>query len=85
MIDKKVHIPELYELKHVNDSDTHTGFNYEEKLFSKLFSNLMFGNKKMNYFFPLLQQNAVWMIESVLPIRNWWNYTVDKYYDKHNN
>jgi len=85
MIEKKAHISELYELKHQNDSSEDNGFDYENNLFSKLFSNLMFGNKKMNYFLPLLQQNVVWMIDSTLVIRNFWNFTVDKYYNKHNN
>ena len=85
MIEKKAHITELYDLKHKNDSIENDGYDYENNLLKKTLSNTMFGNKKMNYFLPLLQQNLVWMIDSVLPIRNWWNFTVDKYYDKHNN
>jgi len=85
MIDRKSHIPDLYDLKHKNDSVADNGFDYENKLFSKLFSNVLYGNNKTKDFLDMLQYNAVWMIESVLPIRNFWNYTVDKYYNKHNN
>lgn len=85
MIDKKAHIKYTYDLKHRNDSVKNTGYDYETNLFSRLFSNVMFGNPKLKEFLPLLQQNAVWMIDSTLMIRNWWNYSVDKYYNNHNN
>jgi len=84
MIEEKTQIKELYELKHRND-DIESGYDYENNLFSNLFSNMMFGNNKTSKFLSLLQNNAVWMIESILPIRNFWNYTVGKYYNKHNN
>ena len=85
MIEKRTQIRELYDLKHFHDSDLHTGYDYEKNLFSRLLSNMMFGNNKLKYFLPLLQENTVWMIDSVLPIRNFWNHTVSKYYNKHNN
>ena len=85
MIEKRTQIPELYYIKHFSDSLKNTGFDYGNKLFEKTLSPVMFKGKKLRYFLPLLQQNTVWMIDSVLPIRNWWNYTVDKYYNNHNN
>jgi len=85
MLDKKVHIQELYELKHQYDSTAHNGYDYENNLLSNLLSNLMFGNNKLKQFLPQVQKIFVLMIDSTLPIRNFWNYTVDKYYDKHNN
>ena len=85
MIEEKTQIKELYELKHFNDSNENNGYDYENNLFYNLLSNLMFGNKKLNSFLLLLEKNIIWMIESVLPIRNFWNYTVNKYYNKHNN
>lgn len=85
MIERKTQIEVLYDIKHKHDSDTYSGYDYENNLFYNMFSNVMFGNKKMQDFLPLLERNAVWMIESVLPIRNWWNYTINKYYNKHNN
>jgi len=85
MIEKNTQIRELYDLKHFHDSNLHIGSNYEKKLFSNLFSNMMFDNNMLNKFLNLLQNNAVWMIDSVLPIRNFWNFSVSKYYNKHNN
>ena len=85
MIEKETQITELYELKHRNDSTTNNGFDYENKLFSKIFSNLMFGNNTLSTFLSYLQQNTVWMIDSTLPLRNFWNFTINKYYNQHNN
>ena len=85
MIYEKSQIRELYDIKHINDSDINSGYDYENKFFMNLFSNMMFGNNITSEFMMNLQKNTIWMIESVLPIRNFWNYTVDKYYNKHNN
>ena len=85
MIEEKTQIEELYVLKHRFDTNDNNGYDYEKNLLRRLLSNVMFGNQKLLYFLPMLQDNLVWMIDSVLPIRNWWNYTVSKYYNKHNN
>jgi len=85
MIEEKAHIKYLYDLKHRNDSYLHQGFDYENKLFNKILSNVMFGNDKLKTFLVYLQEKMVWMIDSNLLIRNWWNFTVSKYYNKHNN
>lgn len=85
MIEEKPHIKYLYDLKHRNDSLKNNGSDYKKTLFKHIFSNVLFGNTKMQYFLPLLQENVIWMIDSTLLIRNWWNVTVDKYYNNHNN
>jgi len=45
----------------------------------------MFGNKHVAEFLKKLQKSTTWLIDSTLLIRNFWNYTVDVYYNKHNN
>lgn len=86
MIEERTHITELYELKHRNDSvDINKGFDYENNLFKKMFSGLMFENEMLSGFLTLLQKNAVWLIDSTLLIRNWWNYTIDKTDNNHLN
>lgn len=85
MIEKKAHIEDLYILKHRHDSLEHIGYDYENNLYSKLLSNVMFGNKHVAEFLKKLQKSTTWLIDSTLLIRNFWNYTVDVYYNKHNN
>ena len=85
MIEKDKQVNELYYIKHRNDDLKHTGFDYENRILRKTLSGLMFDNPTMNTFLTYLQKQVVWMIESTLVVRNFWNYTVNKYYNKHNN
>jgi len=85
MIEKTNHIKELYNLNHINDDLLHIGYDYETKLFNNLLSRVMFKNKNLAEFLNILQKNVIWLIDSTLPIRNFYNYTVSKYYNNHNN
>ncbi len=84
MIEKDTQIKELYELKHINDK-IESGFDYEEGLLKKIFSNVMFSNDMTSDFLNKLKSLYIYSIESNLIARNWFNYTVSKYYNKHNN
>jgi len=84
MIEKDLHIKELHELKHINDK-IETGFDYEENLIKNSFSNVMFQNQKTFDFLNKIKPLLLYTIESNLIARNWFNYTVSKYYNKHNN
>lgn len=84
MIEKDLHIKELYELKHINDK-IETGFDYEENLIKNSFSNVMFQNQKTFDFLNKIKPLLLYTLESNLIARNWFNYTVSKYYNKHNN
>ena len=84
MIDKDVQIKELYELKHINDK-IETGFDYEDGLIRTTFSNVMFKNNLTFDFLNRIKNLFIYTIESNLVARNWFNYTVNKYYNKHIN
>lgn len=84
MIEKDVQVKELYDLKHIND-DIQTGFDYEEGLLRTSFSNVMFQNDMTNTFLNKIKSLLIYTIESNLVARNWFNYTVSRYYSKHTN
>jgi hypothetical protein len=84
MIEKDMQIKELYDLKHIND-DIQTGFDYEEGLLRTSFSNVMFQNEMTNTFLNKIKTLIIYSIESNLVARNWFNYTVPKFYSKHTN
>ena len=84
MIEKDMQIKELYELKHMNDK-IESGFDYEEGLLRTTFSNVMFQNDMTRNFLNKIKSLFIYSIESNLVARNWFNYTVSKYYNKHNN
>lgn len=84
MIEKDIQIKELYELKHMNDQ-VESGFDYEDGLLRNSFSNVMFQNENTNTFLNKLKNLFIYMIESNLVARNWFNYTCSKYENRHNN
>jgi len=84
MIEKDTQIKELYDLKHMNDK-IESGFDYEEGLLRTTFSNVMFQNPMTFNFLSKIKSLLIYSIESNLVARNWFNYTVSKYYNKHNN
>jgi hypothetical protein len=86
MIEKQLHITETYNLIHRHDDDVTTDrFDYENELYIKTCSEQLLKND-INYNFILqLQDLQVYMLETILPIRNFWNMTVSKYYNKHIN
>lgn len=84
MIEKDTQIKELYELKHIND-DIQSGFDYEENLIRNSFSNVMFKNEMTYSFLNKIKSLLIYTIESNLVVRNWFNYTVHKFENRHNN
>jgi hypothetical protein len=85
MIETSKHINELYNLKHINDKELYSKSNYENEILRRSLSNVLYRNDLNANFLNLLQQKMVWMIDSTLIIRNYWNYTVDKFYNRHSN
>ena len=85
MIDQQLHIKELYDLKHRNDNEIHTHYDYENNLLTNLTSNVLYRNEQTSAFMDQLQQLCVWSHESVLIVRNFFNWTVDKFYNRHSN
>ena len=85
MIQEEKHITELRNVKHRKDDLKYTGFNYEENLYRRTLSSVMFDNPILNEFLTRLQKQTILMLESTLVVRNFWNYTVPRFYNKHPN
>lgn len=86
MIEKESQIKELYEFRHFHDNyGDNIPPDYENKLLALNMSDSMFKNNKTRNFLEKLQRLFIWNLESTLVLRNFWNYTVGKYYNKHIN
>ncbi len=83
--EKNVHIPELYELSHRHDRELHNAETYKDRILEKSLSKNLYQNDKTAGFLDLLQPMVVQMISSNTILRNWFNWTTSKYYDRHNN
>lgn len=84
-LEKNVHIPELYDLNHRHDNNLNRGYNYKDNILKNSLSRPLFNNDITNTFLLKLQELIVLTIDSNVITRNWFNHTVSKYYDKHNN
>jgi len=84
-LERSVHIPELYDLNHRNDKELHNAETYKDRMLERSLSKNIYQNDKTAGFLDLLQPMVVQMITSNVILRNWFNWTTSKYYDRHNN
>lgn len=84
-LERSVHIPELYDLNHRNDNELYNADDYKDVALERALSKNLYQNEKTAGFLDLLQPMVVQMINSNVILRNWFNPTVSKYYDRHNN
>jgi len=84
-LEKGVHIPELYDLNHRHDNELYNAETYKDRILERSLSKNIYQNNKTAGFLDLLQPMVVTMITSNVILRNWFNWTVSKYYDRHNN
>lgn len=85
MIERESQIKELYDLRHRKDVELHTHFDWETKMLEKMVSSHMYNNPKLSEYLVRYQKLLVWMYESNVVVRNIYNYTCGKYYNKYNN
>lgn len=77
-------IPEMYILRHKHDTYLpEMGFDYSSNLLTKTLSPALFTNEKNVLFLEKYNDMLLSIIESVLPVRNLFFYTHNKYYNKH--
>lgn len=84
-LERSAHIPELYDLNHRNDKELYNAENYKKDILSRSLSRQIYNNDKTAGFLDKLQPMVVHMITSNVILRNWFNWTVSKYYSRHNN
>lgn len=82
-LDKDKEIKELYELKHRYDSKSYRHFPWEDNLLKKTTSPYMWQNENMKQYLLKIEKISVLILEKMNYARNFFNYTVDKYYNDH--
>ena len=73
MIEKKRHISEMYDLKHINDKSTAVGYDYENNIYERTMSSYLFKNPTLVDYIKQIQKSSVWMINSVVFVRNFFD------------
>ena len=84
MLEKNKNITELWNLKHFKDNKTIKDIDYSNKLVTKIFSSYIFKNNTNSEFLYSIENLLITMLESNLIIRNWFNYTKNKYDNNYN-
>jgi hypothetical protein len=77
-------LPELHYMKHRWDDDKNY-VSYQDNILNKTLSPYLFNNDLMNNFLQKLQRPVSILFDNFNIIKNFKNYTVDKYYYKHKN
>jgi hypothetical protein len=76
------HLPELFYLKHIHDSEDDF-VDYEKIILDKSLSPYLYNNDRMNTFLKSMQRLIAILFDNVNIVKNFKNYMVDKYYYKH--
>jgi hypothetical protein len=83
MLYERKDLPELHTLKHRHD-DFDDYVDYEKTILTSSLSPYMFNNNLMNNFILRLQPLTALLFDQMNVMKNFRNYTVDKYFYKHN-
>lgn len=83
MLEKKSHIPELYDLKNRNNNEIHKHYDYDSDLLEKMFPPMILKNPTNYEFLSKMKELWLYMYESALYVKNFYNYTVPRNYDRH--
>lgn len=81
ILEKDLYIDELYEMSHIYDSKSNRHYSYEDKLLKKTTSPYIWSNETMNDYLTLIEDPIVLDVLIIDYARNFFNYTVDKYYN----
>lgn len=84
LIEENSEIPEMFILRHKHDSDMpDSGYDYSKNLLPRTISPILYNNDDNVEFLDKLNDMTVSMIEHVLPTRNMFFYSHNKYFNKH--
>lgn len=77
-------IPEMYLLRNKhNKYIKQMGYDYSSNLMKKTVSPVMYRNEKTGSFVNKINDLMVTLFDSVLPVRNLFSFTQNKYFNKH--
>lgn len=83
IIEKNNQIPEMYNIRHKHDKFNNEGYNYVDNMLKRSTSSALWNNDNMNEFLTSLNDLQVILTDTVLPTRNIFYSSLDKYYNGH--
>lgn len=84
ILEEQTQIPELYHIRNKHNSYIpEMGYNYTETMLQNSLSPILYNNTNTETFLKGLNKLMVTIYDSILPVRNLFYYTHNKYYNKH--
>lgn len=83
-IEESNEIPELNLLRHKHDTELpEQGYDYQQKLFVNSVSPILYNNDTNEMFLTKLNNMMLTIVETILPTRNIFFYSHNKYFNRH--
>lgn len=82
-LQKDIEISELYDIKTRFNSNSNRHHAWENDLLKNSTSTYIWRNENMNQYLTKIQTMLVFMLEKMNFARNFFNFTVHKYYNEH--
>lgn len=77
-------IPEMFTLRHKHDTTLHEqGYDYQLNILPKSLSPVLYNNDTTATFLEDLNKMMLSLIETILPTRNLFFYSHNKYFNRH--
>ena len=84
LIEQNSEIPEMYMLRHKHDTQLpEMGYDYTKNILDKTLSPVIYKNDNNIQFLDKLNDMIVSMVETILPTRNIFYFTHNKYFNSH--
>jgi hypothetical protein len=83
LIEQNNEIPEMYQLRHKHDNLLNQGYNYADNLIRRSVSPVLYKNDNNSMFLDRLNDMLVSMVDSILPVRNIFFFSHNKYFNGH--
>lgn len=82
-LEKDLEITELYDIKNRFNSKTNRHYPWEDSILKKSTTSYIWKNENMNEYLTKVEKIMVFMVEKMNYSRNYFNFTVNKYYNDH--
>lgn len=83
IIEESSQIPEMYNLRHKHDVILNDGYNYTDNALIRSMTPVIFNNPNLGNFMEKLNKMYVALIETVLPVRNIFYWSHNRYFNGH--
>ena len=83
IIEKNNEIPEMFTLRRKHDSLNDEGYNYVDNMLKRSTSSALWSNDNVNEFLTDLNKMQVVLNDTILPTRNIFYPSLNKYYNGH--